>query len=68
MSNKYEEGKVYTIRCKLNPEYVYVGSLTLVSCVATSSVTGSQHSGGGPLINENFGWQEVDITVLGTNR
>ena len=26
MSNKYEEEKVYTIRCKLNPEYVYVGS------------------------------------------
>ena len=22
MSNNYEEGKVYTIRCKLNPEYV----------------------------------------------
>lgn len=22
----YSQGKIYTIRCKINPEYVYVGS------------------------------------------
>ena len=26
MTNKYENGKIYTIKCRNNPEYIYVGS------------------------------------------
>jgi hypothetical protein len=66
--NKYEEGKIYCIKCKINPDYMYIGSTlkTLEERWKAHKITSNQDKTCGRLLYKtiNNEWDNWYIELI----